>query len=354
MEAIYATEKVAGQTLERFTADVTLNVDAWISSLRKKRDQQHVVKSAISLSTFKVQHALDDAIRTLNQQSDRSPYMVTCTEVALASLEWQKRQVSAMDLYHPVLKVDYDAYLKTLEDVKRAALQLKVGASAMPKVVEFPTLLTTSNPQGGYKQPYDGYFHDFVSRLEPAYPMTLAAYEELLKAQYPSYLALLRKRKEQRLVAAKKDVFRLVGETLGQLRRYDILDWKGYRGVGYLYVFERDGVLCLRPTVGEYGYMLPAEALPMLKAFHVHTHDELERVYGNKADVHGISPTNSRKVELFLADAAEDKVAAYLDGHSLLVSEETLEGLPSPLADALRNGTPLPPPAGADDEEGDA
>lgn len=55
--------------------------------------------------------------------------------------------------------------------------------------------------------------------------------------------------------------------TNATIKNGDIIDVEGYRGNGFYYVYEHEGILKTEKTLGEYGQYLPFEGIKMIDNF---------------------------------------------------------------------------------------
>jgi len=348
MEAIYSTEKVESQTLQDFNSDVTYNIDRWILLITRKRDQQRALTNVLHLTNSQMRHAIEESMRQLNQQLelDYPPSMKDSIRNEIESLESRKNALES-SVIHPSLKVNYDKYLETLEDIKRIKTLAKSGVKRSPQFVQFPTLLTTKAEHGRWKKPTNGHFGIYIDK-KTTFPMTLLAYSTLLKAQYPRYVASLAKSQEKELTIPTNRFNTLLEETLSRLQAYDVLytrDTCG--GDGCLYVYSgEDNTPYVRPTLGKILHYLPQEALPMLKEFDIHTSKDLRTLYAGCARISGIAPTNMKGLLLYLADSVDSEdqqvMEICLNGHTLYVDREIESKVSRRVIEALENDGPIP------------
>lgn len=321
MEAIYSTEKLPGQTLAEFTADVHANLDAWIDRMWSRNETQSHVTSQMSSSLLRVQHCISSEEANLQElvKYESGPNK-RCAEDTLEYLTAKKQCLTSTRMNRGL--ISYEGYAKTLEEVKRVRMYKAAGVISGPRIVRFPCITKEGFNHTGDDDCVFYCYPDLRCKLTK--PYSILAYKAMLKEDYT---LLLQQNGEKVNYLITQEQFEIeLEKTMASLVEFDILV------VPYpLFVCKIDGVLCvkqLRDVQGD--SVLPKDAYPMLKKFNIKTHEDLLALYPYSGEptfgepdpiILGVESPNGNDVIVFACrERASRSREVKLDDHIIFAS----------------------------------
>lgn len=345
---MFAHHRDQGQTNENFYREMVENPVKFAQRLRPAKtqhDRTHgTLLSALNTLSGDIRK-IQTEVHLDNIRKDAAPY-------ADVAAEFRRKLDSFLGSCNVLLsevedvRAPYGKYLEKLDALTKRLQQHRLQTPAQtrrPQVMMFQGMIDGPAPFIGS---YFGYLGeaDLVK-----FPLTVNAYRTLLIQNYKDYLVALDKTNDRAKVEPYEHFCVSVNQTLQPLQEGDILDTDGYRGIGYLYVYEKDGHLYLTPTKGEYGYYLPKEGFKMLREANIQNRDELVEHYAQELDILGFElPVDTDEYDtdevtvdfVWRHEPEAENTQVYINGYPIQIKTDSFDYLPEDLREDLLRKEP--------------